>query len=233
MLRIFAFCLAVLALCVACVHTPEPATDRGASPLPWYVDAQMPGEPVLGPGDKLYITVLGAPELSQAVTLGADGRFEFDYVGLIKGAGRNVSDVAAALRTALASELRNPDVEVQLLERADLAVYIGGLVNPSGRRDVAAGSDLLQALVLAGAELDTGRDLQVVLIRRSEDGTLQSAQFPVGDLTRPPAPPLILMRRFDVVIVRREQVENLDTFAETVVRSAVPADIAAHFADKG
>ena len=75
---------------------------------------EAPGETVylLGPGDQLEIIVHTAPELSRIVTIAPDGEIRIPYSGPIQTSGQTLEDVQQLLRNALASELRDPDIDV-------------------------------------------------------------------------------------------------------------------------
>ena len=77
---------------------------------------EAPGETVylLGPGDQLEIIVHTAPELSRIVTIAPDGEIRIPYSGPIQTSGQTLEAVQQLLRNALASELRDPDIDVLL-----------------------------------------------------------------------------------------------------------------------
>lgn len=228
MYRFLACLPGLISLCVACASQPA-ITVIDPAPAPWYLDASAPGKTVLGIGDRLNIHVPGAPELSQISSIGEDGQIVFSYIGPVLARGRTTEELAEALTSALSRELRAPAVEVQLLKRASLPVYIGGAVDKPGLFDTPADSNLLQALILAGVAIDPPGPQHVILIRQAGDGPLKATQIPLSDLITPPNPPTIILRRFDVVILRRDPVANLVEFANQIVRQSLPDSMAGHF----
>lgn len=73
---------------------------------------------LLRPGDQLELIVHTAPELSRTVTIAPDGEIRIPYSGPIPAAGQTLEGIRQLLRDALASELRNPDIDVLLVSIA-------------------------------------------------------------------------------------------------------------------
>lgn len=111
-------CLALVPLfaCGCQSVAPAPPTD----PLP-IIEPEPSAPPVgdapylLAPGDELEIIVHTAPDLSRTVTVGPDGEIRIPYSGPIQASQKSLEAVQDLLRDALASELRNPDIDVLLI----------------------------------------------------------------------------------------------------------------------
>ena len=65
--------LSTLLLALTLQAPPQPATTST--------------EYVVGPQDRLSITVVDEPTLTKLVTVGADGAFDYPYIGLVRAAG--------------------------------------------------------------------------------------------------------------------------------------------------
>lgn len=81
-------------------------------------DSPKEATQILATGDQLEIIVYAAPELSRTVTIAPDGEIRFPYTGPIQTSGRTLEEIEQILRDALASELRDPDVNVVLSKTA-------------------------------------------------------------------------------------------------------------------
>lgn len=107
-------CLALIPLLASACQSVAPVASEAVAAA-----AEMP-EPIsdapylLGPGDQLEIIVHTAPELSRTVTIGPDGEIRIPYSGPIQAASKTLEAVQQLLRDALATELRNPDIDVLL-----------------------------------------------------------------------------------------------------------------------
>lgn len=117
------------------------------------------------PGDILNIEVLEDPQLNRQVLVLPDGRFSFPFAGTVLAGGRTLGQVERAVTTGIAANFAIPPnvfVAVQrrpqeadglrdsdtLLEPID--IYFMGEVSNPGRRTVAEGTTLLQALAQSG-----------------------------------------------------------------------------------
>ena len=114
-------CLALIPLFACGCQTAAPIVSDAAAPSA-DVSAPEPGGPyLLMPGDQLEIIVHTAPELSRTVTIGPDGEIRIPYSGPIQAATKTLDALQLELRDTLASELRNPDIDVLLLTTATAA----------------------------------------------------------------------------------------------------------------
>ncbi len=107
--------LALIASLAGGCETGAPViSDAVAAPVVEAPDPVDTGPYLLAPGDQLEIIVHTAPELSRTVTIGPDGEIRIPYSGPIQAASQTLDAVQQLLREALASELRNPDLDVLL-----------------------------------------------------------------------------------------------------------------------
>ncbi len=104
--------------------------------------AQSPAQPpqpvnsnadyVIGPQDKLTITVLGIPEFSQQNALVDNaGMLAYLDVGLIKASGKTARQVQAEVRQILIDkgQATNPTVQVDVVAFRSQMVYVSGAVS--------------------------------------------------------------------------------------------------------
>jgi protein involved in polysaccharide export with SLBB domain len=104
---------------------------------------------VLGPGDKISITVFDHPEFSLEAVIRPDGLITHPFLGPLKVAGETAGQLAAAVTQALKQELRNPVVTVSVLEMAGGGVYVRGEVNAPGLVPALTGITVARAINLA------------------------------------------------------------------------------------
>lgn len=107
-------CLAFIPLLSGGCQSVAPAGPTLSVTEVALADSPEEATQVLSTGDQLEIIVYSAPELSRTVTISPDGEIRFPYAGPIQTAGRTLEEIEQLLRDALASELRDPDVNVVL-----------------------------------------------------------------------------------------------------------------------
>ena len=169
--------------------------------------AQTPGTVYrIKPGDTLSVSVLEDPGLNTGALVRPDGRISMPLAGDIVAEGRTPTEVASAIRRALASTfVAPPTVTVAVTGLGDEPTVdgvfaIGEIANP-GRYELDAPVDILQFLALAGGPgpfAATGR----IQVRRMVNGQQTVMLFDydmVTDGLVPSTP--IMLRNGDVVVV--------------------------------
>lgn len=127
--------------------------------------AAAQGEYQLKSGDTLQIEVLEDASLNRAVPVLPNGQITFPFAGTLNVGGQTISQVQAAIRSAISSNFASPPtVFVGVVPRVDpfvpgqgglgdgggITVYFLGEVNTPGAVDVKPGTTLLQAIAIGG-----------------------------------------------------------------------------------
>lgn len=107
------------------------------------------------PGDVLAITVLEDDTLNQQVLVTPDGRISMPLAGSVQAAGNSVQTVESTIADRLASNFAvRPSVFVSVAEVDEdgltFPIYVVGEVTAPGVQEVETGTNLLQAIALAG-----------------------------------------------------------------------------------
>ncbi|UCH33725.1 MAG: SLBB domain-containing protein [Armatimonadota bacterium] len=105
---------------------------------------------VARPGDVLSISVLGEDTLSRQVTVSDDGAIALPLAGDVKVAGQTAAAISRLLTERLSDYIRDPQVTVEISERAPLKVIVSGAVNSPGLFYIACDSRLADALAAGG-----------------------------------------------------------------------------------
>jgi polysaccharide export outer membrane protein len=154
---------------------PTAVRVAGASelPPPDRSDFDAAKQPyVIGPLDKLKITVFGIEELSNLdVQTDASGRITFPMVGVIEAAGRTTGELAQVIRAGLRqSHVRNPFVSVNLYDPNSTSLgnvfTVDGQVNEPGLYPVARGMTLMRAIASSKGLTEFARGDDVVVFRK-------------------------------------------------------------------
>jgi protein involved in polysaccharide export with SLBB domain len=134
---------------------------------------------LLGPGDKLHITVYGEDDLSGAYQIDGSGTVRLPLIGSLRAAGSTAPALESAIAGALAQGyLKSPRVNVEITEYRPF--YIIGAVNHPGTFPYVNNMSALDAVALGGGFLDTAQ--QSVVYVRHEGSTIEN-EIPADQLT--------------------------------------------------
>jgi len=174
-----------------------------SAPFAW---AQSAGYRIQ-PGDQLAITVLEDDSLNRTVLVLPDGRISVPLAGTIQASGRSVDSVEASIADRLASNFAvRPSVFVSVTGVSDTGetfpIYVVGKVETPGEHEARIGTNLLQAIALAGG-LDRFAATKRIQLRRSDStGQERLYLFNFKAVERGGAiQSMITMREGDVIIV--------------------------------
>ncbi|WP_353227987.1 polysaccharide biosynthesis/export family protein [Novosphingobium sp.] len=183
--------LATVFLLGACAHAVRVGGDPSitpvegnALPVPTRQDGSPQERPyLLGPFDKLEISVFGVPELAKIdVQVDASGRVSFPLVGMVAVSGQTPHEVELALADGLKKAyIRNPQVTVNVLETLSQYVTVDGVVNKPGLYPVIGHMTLLRAIATASGTTEFSR-LDDVVIFRTVAGKQYAALYNLKDV---------------------------------------------------
>lgn len=140
--------LAALALALAGLPALATTAPLFAQEAPAKAAVSDP-EYVLGPDDKVHITVFGEDHLTGDYSVTSGGVISFPLVGNIPAAGHNLNDVQEEIRQRLASGyLKDPKVAIEVATLRSL--YVLGEVNKPGEYPYRTNLTLEQAVATAG-----------------------------------------------------------------------------------
>ena len=148
----------------------------------------LAGEYIVGPQDRLAITVYDEPTLSKTVTVDSDGSFDFPLIGRVTAGGMSVRQIATELRKRLGPPngfLVNPQLNIEVETYRSQVVYVNGQVRIPGAVPLKGAMTIMDVLAQAGSP--TAEAGSYVEVYRKPAG--QSSHGPVDPSTAP-APPL-------------------------------------------
>jgi polysaccharide export outer membrane protein len=156
--------MTILVLIVLALQQP-PATTPRAVPPPSSV--AEPQEYLIGPQDKLDITVIPDVFSDKRVTVDVDGTFQYKDIGRVKAQDLTHSQIEAEVRKLLIDKNlhRDPTVKVEVVEFRSKMIYVNGdgVKVPSSFR-VQGNDTLMSAIYQAGGF--TSKAGSTVSIRR-------------------------------------------------------------------
>ena len=156
------------------------ASTPPTPPLPgsYGTPATLQDSYLLGPGDLITIEVFNVPEYSGEQRVLANGNINLPAVGQLSVSGLTLVQAEAAISEKYRSEVRYPEITVNLLTPRQLRIALTGEIHAPGLYTMSTGDDgqfpsLIEAIKLAGG-LTQAADLERVEIRRRiENGGTQ------------------------------------------------------------
>lgn len=150
-------------------------------------NSPSPGDYRIGPDDQLQVTVFGAPDLSQAVRVAADGDISLPLLGTIKAAGLTPRELELVLQALLRrTYMKDPQVTVTVTEVQSHSVSVMGAVKAPGVFQIRGTKTLLEMLSMAqGLSPDAG-DAVLVMRGAGLDGVSRPMTANAGSKADPP-----------------------------------------------
>ena len=175
-------------------------------------------------GDQLGIRLFLTPELNEDVTVRPDGRISTQLAEGVRAAGLTPEAVAGALRSAYATELKDPRISVEVKSTAPVRVTVVGEVSRPG--EIASDGPaptLLAAVARAGGLRVSGDADRVLIIRRGPDNrpTVYATRFNDAMAGRDAAAD-VLLQPYDIVVVPKTSVAEVYVWVNQHIQQFVP-----------
>ena len=123
----------------------------------------------IGPHDILNIFVWREADLTQDVTVMADGKISFPLIGEVMAQGQTVTQLKEIVTGALKKFITAPEVTVIVRESRSQRIYTLGKLNQPGPYPLEPNMTILQALSTAGGFTEWA-DIKAILVIRREGG---------------------------------------------------------------
>lgn len=164
--------------------------------------AAVQADYVIGPLDKLAITVFQVPDLTlPSVQVDASGRINLPLIGAVQAGGKTAPQLSTEIAARLKENyLQSPQVSVLVAEATSQKITVEGAVIQPGVYDISGPTTLLQAVAMARGP-DRVADLRRVAIFRTIDGKRAAAVFDLNAIRRGQAPDPAVAGN-DVVVVQ-------------------------------
>lgn len=219
---LLAIALAALAGC-ASTTTDRSSTSQELLADPFSLRAGQ-AEPVgseylIGPTDRLRLTVFQVPDLSfDEVRVDAAGNLELPLIGSVVAGGKSPLDLAREIESRLGERfLQNPRVSITVSEASSQKVTVDGAVTKPGVYLMRGRTTLLQAVAMAEGATRVA-DLDEVAVFRTQGDRRQIAVFDLAAIRSGSAPDPVLQGD-DVVVVDTSRLSAI--WRDTV--AALPA----------
>jgi len=142
----------------------------------------------------------------------------------VPAAGMTPHDLGRELERRYQGELAVPDVTIIVTKFGGQRVWIGGEVGAQGELELVPGLTLVSAIQKAGGFKNSARIEQVILIRRGADGTPRGTSLDLTEVYGGVHPEQdVALEPYDIVVVPKSAVGNVNTFMELYVTRNLPA----------
>jgi len=175
------FPLAALAAVLSLAAAAAGAATDVPAPVP--VSAAESGRDYsIGPEDVLRIAVFGHPDLTQTVSVQADGAFTFPLLGRVEASDLHPAELERKLAGLLANGfIRDPQVAVAVQEYRSKVVFVVGEVSRPGSFPLVGTRRLVEVLARAGPmTANAGTEAVVVRPRNGAARVVLPAEAEAG-----------------------------------------------------
>jgi polysaccharide export outer membrane protein len=167
---------------------------------------------ILGPGDKLDISVYNNDDLKTSAQIDLSGKFIFPLVGDVQAAGLSIFQLRDKIRDGLKKYIIDPQVTIGISTSQSQKVIVLGEVKSPGYFQADSGMTALEAVSRAGGISVDGKMESVLLIR----GGLEKPQLTVLNLERTlkeaDLSQNVSLQRGDILYVPRTFISDVDRF---------------------
>jgi polysaccharide biosynthesis/export protein len=209
--RIFKF-----ASFLACIFS---AQVWASEPLP----PPLPSPYRVSVGDELDFRFFYMPELNTVAAVRADGRVSLPLVGEVAVDGLTVSELIVRVETSMATQIRRPQVMINVQGGGSQRIFVGGEVVRPGVQPLKGPLSVVQAVMVAEGVKDSAQTEEVLVLRRGPSDARQvirvdlAAAMSGKDLSQD-----LVLQPYDVVIVPRSGIASVGLWVDQYVKRVIP-----------
>jgi polysaccharide export outer membrane protein len=131
-------------------------------------------EYILGPGDKIKVTVFGNEDLNSETEVDPAGQVTLPLIQQVPAAGKTILQLETEIRRRLSPDfVKNPRLSIEVLNYRPF--YIIGEVKNPGSYPFVAGMTIVNAIALAGGYTYRANKDEVLIVRANDPGRKPSA----------------------------------------------------------
>ena len=164
-------------------HAPPAAGSTAASASDTEAPASL--NYVIGPGDRLRVTVWNQVNVSGEYAVSGDGSFTFPLIGRVVAGGLTLTGLEAELTRRLADGFyKNPQVTASVLEYRSKRVFVIGALRTPGTYSLTGNMSLIEALARAGSTAGDAADHALIIRTPAAQGPVLPAENASAEVTR-------------------------------------------------
>lgn len=173
--------------------------------------------------DELNFRFLYLPELNTVATVRTDGHISLPIVGELPVEGLTLLELTEQVERLLSTQVRRPQVTVNLQGGTSQKVFVGGEVMRPGIQPLQGPLTVLQAVMVAEGLKESAQPRQVLVLRRGPAGTHTAIPVDLAsamsgrDLSQD-----LQLQAYDAVIVPRSGIADLGLWVDQYVKRVLP-----------
>jgi polysaccharide export outer membrane protein len=200
-------------------RTAEAATDVASAPPPPTVELTL-DDYRIQTGDELDIVFPLNPELTVRTFVRPDGMISLELVDEVRAEGLTTAELTEHLLNAYSTELRDPDISVNVVAMA-ARIYVDGHVARPGEYVWTRQVTAMQAVALAGGLRETADGEHLLVVRRGPGGEQQLLELDLEEVSEGKAGDIYLAA-FDTVYVPSSRVADVNLWLDQHIRKNIP-----------
>jgi protein involved in polysaccharide export with SLBB domain len=212
----------LLGVALGCASEPKPAAPVAAQAPPPGAPAQVLAEYRIATGDELEIALPLNPELSVRTFVRPDGKISLELVDEVVAEGRTTAELTEHLQNAYSTELRDPEISVNVVSMA-ARVYVDGHVEKPGEYPWSRQVTAMQAVALAGGLRETATSKHLIVVRRAAGGEQQVFDIDLEQVAEGTGNSRdMFLAPYDTVYVPPSRVADVNKWVDQYLRKNIP-----------
>ncbi len=122
----------------------------------------------LGAEDVIYVSVWHDVDFSRGYLIRPDGKISLQLVGEVLAAGKTPKQLAVAIAEKLATLIKDPQVDVSVVQVNSKAYFIQGGVMKPGKFPLGSQMTVLEALTNSGGFKEFANTKKIFVLRKGE-----------------------------------------------------------------
>ena len=209
-------------LALACASDPKPAVPLAAVPVSATNPPPAPAEYRIATGDEIDIIVPLNPELNVRTFVRPDGKISLELVDEIVAEGQTTAELTEHLQNAYSTELRDPEISVNVVSMA-ARIYVDGQVERPGEYPWTRQVTAMQAVALAGGLRETATPKQLIVVRRGAGGEQQVFEIDLQQVAEGKGDSRdMFLAAYDTVYVPMSRVADVNLWVDQYIRQNIP-----------
>ncbi len=206
--------------CASSSKPPAPVAAVGtqaAAPPPF-----ASSEYRIAAGDELDIVLPLNPELNVRTFVRPDGKVSLELVDEVVAEGLSTAELTEHLQNAYSTELRDPEISVNVVSIA-ARIYVDGQVEKPGEYVWTRQVTAMQAVSLAGGLRETANGDHLIVVRRMPDGEQQVFDIDLDEVEEGEGESRDLyLAPYDTVYVPSSRVADVNKWIDQYIRKNIP-----------
>jgi polysaccharide export outer membrane protein len=199
---------------------PEPDLEYVVQP-----EIRLPEQPppyTMLVGDEITVTFFYYPEYTVNLVVRPDGMVTIPLMGDVVAEGVKPSQLERVIKERYTDILAEPEVSVIVTSFSDQRVIVLGEVRTPGIVPLRGTMTLVDAIAEVGGIESTGRQDNIILMRREADGTFRGTKVDLDAILRSRSGENIYLMPADVIYVPMTAIAKVDQFVDQFVNKLTP-----------